>query len=137
MGYITDIDKAFDLALFRFGRDNAIEIATSNIDMETDVFTPYLSGFQLPVPVEPADLGFNDLRQGVYQIDINYASHLGSLPLNEMADLLNETFNTGTTLEFGLVCVIIDSFSPSNVTVSNGWGMMNCTINWACYTQIL
>lgn len=137
MGYITDLSKAFNVTLKQFGVDNSIEVALNNIDMPTDTSIPFLAGFQLPAPVDSADLGVNDSRIGVYQIDINYASHLGDPPVNKMADLLNETFKTGSYITFGSVCVGVDSFSPGDIPISNGWATMSCTINWTSYTAVL
>lgn len=137
MGFVTDLQKAFDIPLKAFGTANNIQVALMNIDMPTSTGTPFLAGFQLSAPVEQADLTVNELRKGVYQVDINYASHLGAAPINKMYDLLNTAFKVGQDLTFDLVCVNIEAVSPSPITVSNGWATMNMSIDWSGYTARL
>lgn len=137
MGFVTDLNKAFDIPLMQFGTDNSIEIALNNIDAPTSTDTPYLAGFMLSGPVEQADLTVNELREGIYQVDINFASNLGNPPINKMYDLLNESFKVGQDLVFGGVCVNIEAVSPSPIIVSNGWATMNMSIDWSAYTARL
>lgn len=137
MGFVVDLTKVFDGNLKAFGADNGIVVALNNIDMPTDTSIPFLSGFMLPAPVVQADLSVNELRDGIYQIDINYASHLGTAPINKMYDLLNETFKTGENFTFGTICAGINGVSPSPITVSNGWASMNMSIDFECYTARL
>jgi hypothetical protein len=137
MSNITSIQKALDIALKQFGIDNNIIVALNNINAPTDVKIPFLASFQLNTGVESADLGHSDFRGGVYQVDINYASHKGTPPLNKMADLLNELFKAGATFTFNSVCVNIDSCEPTRIQVQNGWATMPLNINWNSYTTKL
>jgi len=137
MGFVTDLNKVFDGNLKAFGTTNTIEVALNNINMPTSTSTPFLAGFMLPAPVEQADLTVNELREGVYQVDINYASHLGTSVINSMYDLLNETFKVGAEFSFGSICLGIDAVSPSPITVSNGWATLNMSIDWHSYTARL
>ena len=134
MSNITSIQKALDIALKQFGIDNSIIVALNNINAPTDVKTPYLAGFNFPTDNASADLGHSDLREGFYQVDINYSSHIGTAPVNKMADLLEALFKAGATFSFGGVCVNIDSFIPAGIPVNNGWATMSATINWNSYT---
>ena len=89
------LTKAFDNALYNFSAANGIVMALENIDAPTSTDTPFLASFMLSGTVEEIELGVTERRNGIYQIDINYASHAGSLPLNQMADLLNAEFKRG------------------------------------------
>ena len=92
MGYFEDLTKVFDIALMSFGVTNSIQVALENIDAPTSTNTPYLAGFMMLADTEQADLGFSEQRAGIYQVDINVGSHLGSATLNKMADKLNLAF---------------------------------------------
>lgn len=131
------IQKALDSALKRFGVANNIIVALENIGAPTDTSKPYLSGFLLPAPVEDADLYFSDKHSGIYQIDVNYASHLGTAPLNKMTDLLNQAFKPSTELQWSGLCVEVINFSAERVTVSNGWAVKPISITWQTYTERL
>ena len=96
-GYTEAIQKSLDIALKVFGVANSITVALENINAPTDTGTPYLAGFMIPSDVESADLYFTDRRSGIYQIDINYASTLGSAPINRMVDKLTSTFKPSTS----------------------------------------
>jgi len=131
------IQKAFDIALKQFGAANGIVIALENINAPTSTSTPYLAGFFLPAPIDQADLYFTDRRSGIYQIDIRYASHLGSAPLNKMTDLLNVAFKPSTTLTRNEICVEVTNFSFGRVTVENGWATRPVSITFDSYTARL
>lgn len=137
MNIFEDITKALDKPFKQFGIDNAIKACLENIDCPTDTSTPYLSSFMLTAPTEEADLSVNEFRQGVYQIDINYASHLGSAAINKMADLLNAEFKTGSCYNFNDICLCVTSVDLSPLTVENGWATRSLSINWDTYTPRL
>lgn len=131
---IEAITKALNNALYQFGLDNSIDIALENIEYEESTDTPYLASFVINTGVESADLGVSDRRDLIYQVDINYASHLGSTPLNKMADLLNQLFKAGATFYFNGACVAIKAFEPTRILVSNGWATLPLTITCDSYT---
>lgn len=137
MGAITSIQKALDGTLKDFGAANSIEIELTNIDAPTDTSIPYLASTQINVGVESAELGGQDIRQGFYQIDIRYASHLGSAPFNKMADLLNAVFYAGACFYHDGVCVTIDTCEPVQIIIDNGWAVMPLNITWRSYTARL
>lgn len=137
MNIFENTTKAFDLPFKQFGIDNSIMACLENINCPTDTATPYLSSFMLTAPTEQADLSVNEFRQGLYQIDINYASHVGSVSINKMADLLNTKFKTGSTFVFNDICLLITSVDLSPLTVSNGWASRSMSINWNTYTPRL
>ena len=137
MGFVTDMKKVMNGNLKAFGTANGIEVALNNINAPTDTSIPYLSGFMLPAPVDQADLGVNELREAIYQIDINYASHLGDTPIDEMYDLLNETFKVGAEFPFGTICVSVDAVSPGPTPIANGWATMSMSIDIHDYTARL
>jgi hypothetical protein len=137
MGNITDIQKALDKTLKQFGIDNGIEIALNNVDMPTDTSKPFLASTQINTGVAVADLGTSDMREGFYQININYASHTSTAPLNKMADLLNEAFKAGANFFHGGVCVNILTCEPTQIIPNNGWAVLPLTINWSSYTARL
>ena len=95
MGYFEDLTKVFDVALMDFGTANSIKIALENIDAPTSTSAPYLASYMLLADTLQADLGYSEERAGVYQVDINYGSTLGSAPINKMADKLNALFKAG------------------------------------------
>jgi len=129
-----DLTKVFDSALKQFEIDNSILACIENIDCPTTTATPYLSGFMIPALVEQADFTVNEFRTGIYQIDINYASHLGSAPINKMADLLNAALYTGLYLTRNDICVGIDSVDLGPLIVAGGWAKRPLSINWQSYT---
>jgi len=137
MGNITNIQKALDKTLKKFGVDNGIEVALSNIDEKTDTSIPFLEGVQINTGNDTADLGVTDIRGGFYQVNIRYSSHTGSSSFNKMADLLEETFAKGKSFYHGGLCVNITSFVPGDLLTNNGWGVFPVTINWDCYTAQL
>jgi hypothetical protein len=129
-----DLQEAFDIRLIQFGTSNGIVVGLENISLKTSTDTPYLAGFLLLAPTEQADLGVNEFRQGVYQVDINYASHLGSAPLNKMADLINAAFFAGLTLSRNEICAHIESVDLGPLIVNNGWATKPLSINFNAYT---
>lgn len=135
MGNITSIQKALDIAFVQFGIDNSIQTALEDIDAPTSTDTPYLSSFNFPVLVGVKDLATTDQRTGFYQVDINYASHLGAAQRNKMADLLNETFFSGVVFSHGGACVIIGDVIPSPSIPNGGWTKTSLTINWSLNTN--
>ena len=137
MNIFEDITKALDKPFKQFGIDNGIKACIENIDCPTDTATPYLASLMLTGAVEEADLSVNEFREGIYQIDINYASHLGSASINKMADKLNAVFKTGSCFEFGDICLCVTSVSLNQLTVQNGWAIRSLSINWNTYTKRL
>ena len=137
MNIFENTTKAFDKPFKQFGIDNTIKACLENINCPTDTSIPYLSSFMLTGAVEEADLSVNEFREGIYQIDINYASHLGSAKINKMADLLNAEFKTGSCYEFGVICLCVTSVSLSPLIVANGWATRSLSINWNTYTPRL
>ena len=137
MNIFENTTKAFDKPFKQFGIDNTIKACLENIDAPTDTATPYLSSFMLTGAVEEADLSVNEFREGIYQIDINYASHIGSKGINKMADLLNAEFKTGACYNFGEICLCVTSVDLSPLRVDNGWATRSMSINWNTYTPRL
>lgn len=137
MNIFENITKAFNKPFKSFGSNNFIKTCLENINCPTDTKTPYLSSFMLTAPTEEADLSVNEFRQGIYQIDINYASNDGSAPINKMADLLNATFKTGSCFEFGDICLCVTSVDLSPLIVESGWATRSMSVNWNTYTKRL
>jgi hypothetical protein len=136
-GYTEAIQSAFESALTAFGVANSIKVGLENISISTNTATPYLAGFMIPADIESADLYFTDRRSGIYQIDINYASTLGSAPINRMVDKLNAAFKPSTSLTRDPVCVEITKFSHERITAANGWATKPVTIEWVTHTERL
>lgn len=136
-GYTEAIQSAFESALTAFGVANSIKVGLENISISTNTAIPYLAGFMIPADIESADLYFTDRRSGIYQIDINYASTLGSAPINRMVDKLNAAFKPSTSLTRDPVCVEITKFSHERITVANGWATKPVTIGWVTHTERL
>lgn len=143
-GFTEAIQIALDTAMRNFAEanslayqleNNALMKGTTKVEMSTS--QPYLSGYLLPSPVDAADLYFTDRRAGIYQIDVNYASGVGTGPINRMADLLNVAFKPGTVLTRTPICLEITRFSPERPTVQNGWANKPVTIEWVAYTERL
>ena len=132
-----DLTKILNIALVQFGVDNSIQVCLENIDSPTSTDTPFLSSFVLLAPVEQGDLSVNEFRQGVYQVDVNYASHLGSAPINKMADLLNEAFKAGQHLTRNDVCVQIEGVDLGPLLANDGWATRSLSINWNSFTARL
>lgn len=135
--YFEDLTKVFDIALMNFGTANTIKIALENIDAPSSTATPYLAGFMLLGDTEQADLGFNEMRPGVYQVDINYASTLGSAPINKIADKLNLAFKAANTFQRNDICAEVQSVSLGPLIVQNGWAKRPLTINFIAFTKRL
>lgn len=129
-----DLQKIFDVEIYNFGQANNIHVALENDVYDPQVNRPYLYGFLLLSPVEQADIGFTEFRQGIYQVDINYASHLGSAPLNKMADLINQSIYTGMHLTRNDICAGIESVDLSPLIVDGGWAKKSLSINFNTYT---
>ena len=143
-GYTEAIQKALDVALKTFATANSMAYQLENgplllngVAVEMSTSQPYLAGYLLPSPVDSADLYFTDRRAGIYQIDVNYASGVGTGPINRMADLLNVAFKPGTVLTRTPICLEITKFSPERPTVQNGWATKPVTIEWITYTERL
>lgn len=143
-GYTEATQKALDVALKTFATANSMAYQLENgplllngspIEMSTS--QPYLAGYLLPSPVDAADLYFTDRRAGIYQIDVNYASGVGTGPINRMTDLLNSAFKPGAVLTRTPICLEITKFSPERQTVQNGWATKPVTIEWVAYTERL
>lgn len=130
-----DIQKAFNSRMETFSVDNFIPFCAENIDCPTSTDTPYLAGFLLLAPVFQGDLGVNEFRQGVFQVDINYASHTGSAESNKMADLLNSVFFTGGFITRNEICAQIESVDLGPLIVQDGWAKRPLSINFNVYTQ--
>lgn len=134
MGYFEDLTKAFDVALMNFGAANSLSVALENIDAPTSTSKPYLSGYMLLADTEQADLGFTEQRAGIYQVDINVASTLGSAPINKLADLLNQAFKAGSTFRRNAICAEVQSVSLGPLIVQNGWAKRPLSINFIAFT---
>lgn len=143
-GIFETINDAFDSALYHFGVDNNIKTDFENDDEgQESIDTPYLAGFLILAPTQQADLGYNEERQGLFQVDINYQSGAGTAPINAMADLLNNKFNAGSYLTRDDICIEITSFdyifrgltSVSANGGANGWAKGSATINFSTYTK--
>lgn len=137
MNIFENITKAMNSPFKQFGFDNDIKTCLENINCPTDTKIPYLSSFMLTAPTEQADLSVNEFRQGIYQIDISYASNEGSANINKMADLLNAEFKTGSCYNFGDICLCVTSVDLSPLVVENGWATRSMSINWDTYTPRL
>ena len=137
MGYFEDLTKAFDVPLKAFGTLNDVAIALENIDAPTDTATPYLAGYMLLADTEQADLGFTEMRPGIYQVDINYASTLGTAPINKIADKLNLAFKAANTFQRNDICAEVQSVSLGQLIVQNGWAKRPLTINFIAFTKRL
>lgn len=132
--YFEDLTKVFDIALMSFGTTNSIQIALENINAPISTATPYLAGYTLLSDTQQADLGFTEERPGIYQVDINYASTLGSAPINKMADKLNAAFKAGAVFTRNGICAEVQSVSLGPLIVKNGWASRPLTINFTAYT---
>lgn len=135
--YFEDLTKVFDIALMGFGATNSIKVALENIDAPTSTATPYLASFMLLADTEQADLGFNEQRAGIYQVDINYASAKGSAPINKMADLLMSTFKPSNNFIRNEICAEVQSVSLGPLIVENGWAKRPLSINFIAFTKRL
>lgn len=132
--YFEDLTKVFDIALMNFGETNSIAVALENINAPTSTATPYLASYMLLADTQQADLGFTEFRPGIYQIDINYASTLGSAPINKMADKINALFKAGAVFTRNSICAEVQSVSLGPLIVQNGWATRPLSINFTAYT---
>ena len=137
MGYFEDLTKVFDVALMEFGIANNIKVALENIDAPTSTSTPYLASYMLLADTLQADLGYSEERAGIYQVDINYGSTLGSAQINKMADKLNALFKTGVSFTRNAICAEVQSVSLGPLIVQNGWAKRPLSINFVAYTKRL
>lgn len=135
--YFEDLTKTFDIALKSFGSANSLPVALENIDAPTSTATPYLASFMLLADTDQADLGFTERRDGIYQIDINYASARGQNQINKTADLLNATFKAGATFRRNGICAEVQSVSLGPLIVQNGWAKRPLSINFIAFTERL
>lgn len=135
--YFEDLTKVFDIALMGFGTTNTIKIALENIDAPTSTNTPYLAGFLLLNDTEQADLGFTERRSGIYQVDVNYASALGSAPINKMADKINALFKAGVSFSRNDICAEVQKVSLGPLIVENGWAKRPLSIEFIAFTERL
>lgn len=130
---IEQLQKAFDTELMRFGLDNNIVVALENINAPTSTDTPYLAGFLLPSDIETFDLSVTESITSNYQIDVNYASALGSEKTNQMIDLLRQRFGISTYHYFDGICFGVDSLTISPLPVQNGWSQKSITLTISGY----
>lgn len=137
MGYFEDLTKAFDIPLMTFGAANSIAVALENIDAPTSVNTPYLASYMLLADTEQADLFWTEQRAGIYQVDINYSSVIGSASINKMADKLNAAFKAGVSLSRNDICAEVQSVSLGPLIVQNGWAKRPLSINFIAFTKRL
>ena len=137
MGYFEDLTKVFDVALMDFGTANSIKVALENIYAPTSTSTPYLTSYMLLADTLQADLGYSEERAGIYQVDINYGSTLGSAPINKMADKLNALFKAGVSFTRNAICAEVQSVSLGPLIVQNGWAKRPLSINFVAYTKRL
>jgi len=137
MGYFEDLTKAFDIPLMAFGATNGIDVALENIDAPTSVNTPYLASYMLLADTEQADLFWTEQRSGIYQVDINYSSVIGSSAINKMADKLNAAFKAGVSLSRNDICAEVQSVSLGPLIVQNGWAKRPLSINFIAFTKRL
>lgn len=135
--YYEDLTKVFDIELMAFGEANSVAVALENIDAPVSTDKPYLSSYMLLADTQQADLGFSEQRAGIYQIDINYGSHLGSAVVNRMADLLNSEFRAGTTRARNDICAEVQSVSLGPLIVENGWAKRPLSVNFIAFTKRL
>lgn len=132
--YFEDLTKAFDTALVTFGMDNDIKVALENTDAPTSTDMPYLASYMLLSDTEQADLFWTEQRSGVYQVDINVGSALGSAPLNRLADKLNAAFAAGDCFSRNEICAEVQSVSLGPPIVENGWAKRPLSINFIAFT---
>lgn len=137
MGYFEDLTKAFDIPLMAFGATNGIDVALENIDAPTSVNTPYLASYMLLADTEQADLFWTERRDGIYQVDINYSSVIGSAAINKMADKINAAFKAGVSLSRNDICAEVQSVSLGPLIVQNGWAKRPLSINFIAFTKRL
>ena len=135
--YFEDLTKVFDVALMDFGIANSIKVALENIDAPTSTSTPYLASYMLLADTLQADLGYSEERAGIYQVDINYGSTLGSADINKMADKLNALFKAGVSFTRNAICAEVQSVSLGPLIVQNGWAKRPLSINFVAYTKRL
>ena len=135
--YFEDLTKVFDVALMDFGTVNSIKVALENIDAPTSTSIPYLASYMLLADTVHADLGYSEERAGIYQVDINYSSMLGSADINKMADKLNALFKAGVSFTRNDICAEVQSVSLGPLIVQNGWAKRPLSINFVAYTKRL
>ena len=135
--YFEDLTKVFDVALMDFATANNIKVALENIDAPTSTSTPYLASYILLADTLQADLGYSEERAGIYQVDINYSSTLGSADINKMADKLNALFKAGVSFTRNAICAEVQSVSLGPLIVQNGWAKRPLSINFVAYTKRL
>lgn len=135
--YFEDLTKVFDVALMDFGTTNSIKVALENIDAPTSISTPYLASYMLLADTLQSDLGYSEERAGIYQVDINYGSTLGSAEINKMADKLNALFKAGVSFTRNAICAEVQSVSLGPLIVQNGWAKRPLSINFVAYTKRL
>ena len=132
-----EAQKAFDVPLVDYGIANSIEVCLENIGCPTSTNTPFLAGFLLDLDQSSADLSVNESIETLYQIDVSYASHLGSSPINKELDKLADIFSIGSTHSFNGECFTVDSLSASGIRVGRGWGTKSLTLTVSGYTPRL
>ena len=135
--YFEDLTKVFDVALMDFGTTNSIKVALENIDAPTSTSIPYLASYILLADTLQADLGYSEERAGIYQVDINYGSTLGSADINKMADKINALFKAGVSFTRNAICAEVQSVSLGPLIVQNGWAKRPLSINFVAYTKRL
>lgn len=135
--YFEDLPIVFNNALKTFCDLNSLACAPENIDAPTNTAAPYLASFVLLAPTEQADLGFTERRDGIFQIDINYASARGQNAINKTADQLNATFKAGATFRRNGICAEVQSVSLGPLIVQNGWAKRPLSISFIAFTERL
>lgn len=134
---ITNAQKAFDSVLKTFGTANSIVVALENIGAPTNTKTPYLASYLLDLDLTEADLSVNERAETIYQIDVRFASHIGSSKINAMTDLLRATFKLGSCHSWDGDCFCIDAVSISPLPVDDGWARKSISLNVSAYTSRL
>ena len=134
---VTNAQKSFDSALKVFGAANSIKVALENIDAPTSTDIPYLASYLLDLDLTEADLSVNERADTIYQIDVRYASHLGSSDINAMTDLLRAKFKLGSCHSWDGDCFCVDSISVSPLPVNDGWARKSISLTVSAYTPRL
>lgn len=135
--YFEDLPIVFNNALKTFCDAKGLACAPENNDAPTSTATPYLASYVLLAPTEQADLGFTERRDGIYQIDINYASARGQNQINKTADQLNVAFKAGATFRRNGICAEVQSVSLGPLIVQNGWAKRPLSISFIAFTERL
>ena len=134
---IENMHKALNVPLMQFGIDNNIAVALENIDAPTSTDNPYIASYLLGVDIASADLSVNESADGIYQIDVNYPSCVGSADANRMIDLLRARFPIGSYHYWGGDCFGVDELSITPLPVSDGWAKKSISLTISSFTAKL